>query len=107
VAIELGTMASLESKQHWMTTLELARAYIPHEPMEALRIIRELLPELDQARQRELGRDLELETLVCRAKLAFAMYGTAARRWQEENARREREFREHELADSVPPPLHS
>lgn len=97
-------MASRESKQHWLTMLELARAYIPHEPMEALRMVRELLPELEQARQLELGRDIELETLVCRAKLAFAMYGTAARRWQDENARRERAFHEHEIADSTPPP---
>jgi hypothetical protein len=99
-----------ESKQHWLTMLELARAYIPHEPMEALRMVRELLPELERARQLELGRDLELETLVCRAKLAFAMYGAAARRWQEENARRERAFHEHELAESTTPiatPPHS
>lgn len=79
--------------------LELARAYIPDEPVEALRLVRELLPELESARQLELGRDLELETLVCRAKLAFAMYGGAARRWQEANGRRERAFHEHELAE--------
>jgi hypothetical protein len=97
-------MASRESKQHWLTMLELARAYIPDEPMEALRMVRELVPELERARQLELGRDLELETLACRAKLAFAMYCTAARRWQDENARRERAFHEHELAEIAQPP---
>jgi hypothetical protein len=92
-------MATLDAKQHWKTMLELARAYVPDEPMEALRMVRELLPEIERENQLEHGHDLELESLLCRAKLAFAMYGSAARRWQDENVRRGVAFHEHELAD--------
>jgi len=96
-------MVTLEAKQHWMTTLELARGYIPYEPIEALRVVRELLPEIERAAAHEHARDIEIETLACRAKLALAMYGAAAQRWQEDNARRQRAFHAHELAQAAPP----
>lgn len=87
-------MAS-ETYRRQRDLLELARGFMPHNPVEARLRVADVVAQLERA---NASRDPELQGLLALAQTMLAAYGRAAEAWQAENARRRDEYQARQRA---------
>ena len=87
-------MAS-EAYRRQRDLLELARGFMPHNPVEAHLRVEDVVTQLERA---NATRDPELQGVLALAQTMLAAYRRAADAWQAENARRRDEHQARQRA---------